>query len=745
MKAAAKAVPVHASISAAVLSQPADHHNTTAPSRTARSPPKLPLYHDIPVGSNFFSDKPSIDFSKMDDWNQDQTKQFDAAQALFPCTEDHSASGSSYSVYDFIKAAVDFLSPNYTEKQKTLISETIGAHFEHFLVDLAGPAPCKWEEARASFALKDAVAQFVKVYAKAVHAKTRSSKRGSVKKTYEEAMGLIELDVDVPTSQPVMLSPLSIVSTYTPSRDSFKFSSPTIPTPSTPPTPLSAVPSIDFGSTARPLQFDSPPGAAKAPRLGRHHPRTGSVQGLLLFQDIPEFPTAQAQHDIQENAASELRKQVEAKMQEVRSLELQLQLLESHCARLDARIHRLDASAVCATSITSTGALFNLAFFEKTPSEQSAVLDSHIKQLTLSIDMTQLLQDLKTTQLALLEQDANVTKHYRSVRKATWDTLQLRAMSLKAQFCYDRSYEASVTQGKGVPSFGKRVTMLSFHATTKAVARPRKIDEETSDSIFRSICMEGPAQPGVSITPPSDGWSDAKYQHGDREASPEIRASIETQDNISEVAEQNDVQVMESNYNTHKRHDSPYNESFPPISQYPELEYKASEQKETLASSWSTWPLPTYSLDTTESDDAMEETGYKENTPVQNDPRPIILVADHEASTPSLTLDEPLAGWDSPNTPSFDFTADPDIAAPPAPKVIDSAHVRPVPKFLHETNDSDDSGKPMAGTATTQSPFIKSHGPSAMEARLSPIASEKSLKRLSKVSELAKMFEMTKE
>ena len=734
MAVAAEAAPLHNSIATTTTLPSADAQGIIASSKIARSS-RTTSNRDTPVGSSFYTEKPPIDLTNMDEWNEDQTKQFDAAQALFPCTEHHCASGSSYSVYDFIKAAVHYLSLEYAEKERTSISEAIGAHFEHFRVDLAGPAPCKWEEARTSFALKEAVAYFVKVYAKAVHAKMRSS--------YESAMAFIDPYVGISTSRPATVSPLSSAFSYTPTRDTFRFSSPMVATPSTPPTPLSATPSIDFGSTARPLQFETPPSAPKAPRLGRS-PRRNGVQGLILFQDIPDFPNAQSELEERERAASELLyERIETKMQEVRNLELQLQQLESQCARYDARIYNLDKSSVCKTSITSTGALFNLDFLAMNPPEQVEFLDAQIEKLQLAIDSTELLNDLKATQLAILEQSATATKQYRSARKEAWDVLQLRAKKLRAQFRYDQVSNNMTASNKQATLVGKEAIVPSSDITGKARPRPRTIDDETANSIFRSICMEVPTKRSSGASSSSSVWSHTEDQRGSLEVTPEMvqPSSVEVQ-NTENEGEGNVGHFTEMDYNARKRHDSPYNEPEPFSPKQLKAKNRVSGQEEPPASSWSIWPTP--GANTPQADENKEDMGHIEDSFHRESIETVVHVADPESSHQAKTLSELWSEVNPPSTPSFTNRSGLDPIRE-APEVPDLADIRPLLGNFGHSRDSSDSNQSTGSIKTVRSLFEDYEEPSKREAQLSPSASEVAHNRLSKVSKLAKMFETSKE
>jgi hypothetical protein len=176
-------------------------------------------------------------------------------------------------------------------------------------------------------------------------------------------------------------------------------------------------------------------------------------------------------------------------MQELRDLELNLELIESCCIEKEALLGETILSPSSITVATSKNTLFNADLANLTPSELSKHLDTRIQLLKLDIDSAQLLLDQKCTRLALLEAGADSLSHNRNAHGVVQEIMELQVQKLKGQIHYTESYQTLMDQNDG------HMPAISYEAGLKfGLPIREKLSEQIVGNIFRSICLEGPVQ-----------------------------------------------------------------------------------------------------------------------------------------------------------------------------------------------------------------------------------------------------------
>ena len=481
----------------------------------------------VPVGSQYLEGKPPLDYSEMRGWSKMEVKQFDSAQSLFPSTAEYTANGSAYSVYDFIHEAVNYLSPKYSDREKSAICEGIGRYYEHLIVDLGAPAPCKWEDIKADFYLREKTSQFLKVFAKIAYSKTRNSYPLDTKKSIRDScQALIQPKPSFQninfTAGPSYRTPMAPTS----SPDVWQFDSPVaspVANPFSPsPSPLTissdwgkklwnlAAPAITntpslrggtqflAGESARLLLLDATSSTTHGDvwnKLDKGQPSSDKTEEPMdkkkeMVQDAAKkCAGADFGHPDETVAFFPAPEQFARMMQKIRNLEITLESIEACCIKKSALIARINLPSYCHTPIAPKNALFNPDIASYTPVELLEYFESSIKQLELDVASAQLLLEQKCTQLALLESGSDALRIYSNARKVAREVMELRVQKLELQTSYKERSDSLVDQSNHDVLTHGDDTRLEYTSTKRAV-----ISEQVTKSIYNSICMEGPVR-----------------------------------------------------------------------------------------------------------------------------------------------------------------------------------------------------------------------------------------------------------
>ncbi|KAJ4360085.1 uncharacterized protein N0V89_000644 [Didymosphaeria variabile] len=351
-----------------------------------------------PVSADSIAVDSPLNTLKKDIWTVCQLEQSSAAQALFPPVGDPRGGASFYTARDFIREAVTFLSPNYSDRQKSFIIKSMCKHYGHLLVDLSASVPVQWTNAMTNGHVADAFTQFLKTFAKLAYAETLTTHRMSIRSIFEASKNLVHqhaanhraspiLTAPAPIS-PVQASPFSILSTpATTIFDPFDFSSPLQPqTPFTPFfTPLTTVMDPEFG-----------------------FPTTPPHDAVQFFNRI-----------------------LDSRSQRTINLAFKLEYLNEKCARKDAQIAKLEGAA----SGDAPAQVLERDFFDGLRGDM--VLDKlqhlgqRISELRHEIDCTVLLIELKDIRIAQLQAMADADAVFESRRGPDSTAKELRSAQME--------------------------------------------------------------------------------------------------------------------------------------------------------------------------------------------------------------------------------------------------------------------------------------------------------------------------
>lgn len=555
MTTAAQLKPGKANMSAPL--PPSSSASTSAPPVSTVTPVEE---HSGPVGSKFLIDDSPLDYSEMRTWSEYEVSQFDAAQTLFPSAGQYTACGSSYSAYDFIQEAVGILSAKYTAPQKMAICDGIGRYYEHFLVDLGAPAPFQWKHVKGDASLIEKVSQFLEVFAKLTREQTRTAYPLDTKKSiHGAAKALLQLYSQSEKIQPTAMQ-FSSSPTAIPSPDAWKFSSPVTSPTGNPFNLSSSPPTGGLSGSLKPWELVTPTSISTfAPVedttsslaqsfsniFGTNHTIHGNIWDKLSksqstgddaeivkddkaqsisFEDRTEAYLDQRSKYAPQNlslhnaAFQPNNDELLPKMQELRNLELNLELIESCCVEKDALLGGMVLSPNSITVATSKNTLFDAELTSLTPFELSKHLDTRIQLLKLDIASAQLLLDQKCTRLALLESGADSLSQNRNAHGVAQEVMELRVQKLKGRIRYIESYQTLTGQNDG------RMPALSYEAILESgLSIRKKPNEQIADNIFRSICSEDPVQ-----------WTSSNHATSDPENGIEPKPKNSTHNNVAE-------------------------------------------------------------------------------------------------------------------------------------------------------------------------------------------------------------------
>ncbi|KAF2442972.1 hypothetical protein P171DRAFT_486936 [Karstenula rhodostoma CBS 690.94] len=418
------------------LPLPETPKTTTFPTIGTPTSAKVPLVHS------------PLNASKRDIWTAHQLEQFDAAHVLFPSAGDDSIGASSYTIRDFINEAVEFLSPNYSTRQKSSISKSMRKQYEFLLVDLEAPIPSSWTEALENDNIKDALSYFLKNFAKVAYAKTLTTHRTSIRTIFNACQNLIQQHISPSETLPIQVSPFSMTST-----------------------PASKVSGI-FDSSS-PLQHRTP--------------FTPFFTPLTLKMD-PEFGYPLTPED---DAIQFFDRILESRTQSIINAEFKLEYLDKQCAKKDAQIADLEGAASPDVCLEGGPAQ---------PSERDVfdglegdmVLDKlqHLSQrlaeLRHEIEGTELLVELKDMRIAQLQVLASADDALDTARETDLALEELRVGQIQEQI---ERFEQAEIGGRTSESMGPSLDTEGTSSPVSSTETPIIVHEEDNSATADSQAL----------------------------------------------------------------------------------------------------------------------------------------------------------------------------------------------------------------------------------------------------------------